>query len=145
MSDQGPSSVGDVIDSAVNDSALYAASAVAASVPEAPDTTVVVEPASTDITATGLDAAAHMRDIAHQVCDEHLLQLLELEEAKKATATPEVVVIQAPPTSAPSTQGTAPPSALPDEGAEEPISPDNAPPLGSSHPYFKPRFGRRRA
>ena len=136
-------SIGDVVDANTSMTAEIAASEAAAITaasvpPPSGDTTVIVEPETTDTTAQGLDAAAHMKSIAREECDLYMTELVAYQaamEAEKAKETPEVVVIQA----------EAPPAteAAPEEAP--PLTEDEAPPMAKSHPYFRPLGKRRKA
>lgn len=140
MSTPETPSIGDVVDANTSMTADLAASQAAAEVaasvpPPSGDTTVIVEPETTDTTAQGLDAAAHMKSIAREECDLYMTELVAYQaalEAKKAEETPEVVVIQA------QTEQDAPP--VQPEAVEDPppLTEDEAPPMAKSHPYFRP-------
>jgi len=125
--------IGDVVDATTSDAASRAAAEVADSIPEPSSTTVVVEPDTKDTTATGLDAAAHMRQIAREEADAYMTELLAMEAAKRAEETPDVVVIQAE-------TSVEEPKAPPTPPAEKASAPkaDDAPPMAESHPYFRP-------
>lgn len=133
MSDAPTSSptIGDVVDATTDQAASEAAAQVASAIPEPTATTVVVESDPNDTTGQGLDAAAHMRQIAREEADKYMTELVAYDAAAKATQKPEVVVIQQeaapPPTPTPPVE-TAPPE----------DKPDDAPPMARSHPYFKP-------
>lgn len=132
-----PATIGDVVDATTTAVASETAAQVADSLPEPSSTTVVVEPDTKDTTATGLDAAAHMRQIAREEADRYMGDLIAYENERKAKETPEVVVIATPapePASAPAPEPSA--DTVPDP------SPDEAPPMARSHPYFKP-LGRK--
>lgn len=128
------STLGDVVDSTTTEVAHAAAAETAALAPDATQTTVVVESEEGDTTATGLDAAAHMKKIAREETEAYIKDLILLDEANRAEEPePKVVVVQQ----------EAIPAPVPDEPPEpapkrEKPKKDDAPPMARSHRYFKP-------
>lgn len=130
-------SIGEVVDATTTAAADQAAQNVADQIPvtEPSSTTVVVEPEQTDVTATGLDAAAHMRQIAREEADKYMTELVAYDQAMKASSQPEVVVVQVADEKPPAQT----PAASPEDPATAPEQvPDEAPPMARSHPYFRP-------
>jgi hypothetical protein len=143
MSDAPASpTIGDVVDASSSAIAHEAASSVADSIP--PTTVVVENPADkvdpADTTNTGLDTAAHVRQIAREEADKYMSDLIAYENARKAAEQPDVVVVEVQADE----QVPPPVVASPDmPPAPEPKA-DDAPPMARSHPYFKPLRGGKK-
>ena len=140
MSDASTSSptIGDVVDATTGQVASEAAAQVASSIPDPAATTVVVESDPNDTTGQGLDAAAHMRQIAREEADKYMTELVAYDAATKAMQSPEVVVIQQEAAPVPEPTPPVETAPVPED------KPDEAPPMARSHRYFKP-IGKKKS
>jgi len=133
-------SIGDVVDATTSATASaaagQAASQVADSIPEPSSTTVVIEPDSPDQTAEGLAQAEVLRRMAREEAGNFITELVAYDEAVKAQAQPEVVVV--------TQQAQAPAAPVADPSPEPEVKPDDAPPMARDHPYYRPIRKRKR-